>query len=135
MRSFVLLPTNLMDYNLCSEKAKKCEHCSSILMHKKPSVTLLHFHMSEVMINKFTNEFPVLIRDHTLIAQRLANDQNGIKLCGLLQFQDLSMALEVQPQQLVGMFPQEKIEIPPFTQKYLEMITEKWWPHESKSWQ
>lgn len=104
-----------MDYNLCPEKARKCEHQSSILMHKKPSVTLFHFHMSEVSIEKFNNEFPVLIRDHALIAQRLTNDQNGIKLCGLLQFQDLSMVLEVQPQPIVGMFSQEKIEIPPFT--------------------
>lgn len=26
LRSFILLPTNLMDYNLCPEKARKCEH-------------------------------------------------------------------------------------------------------------
>ena len=53
----------------------------------------------------------------------------------MLQLQDLSIALEVQPQPIVTMLSQEKIEVPPFTQQYLEMITEKWWPHESKSWQ
>lgn len=74
LRSFILLPTNLINYNICPEKAVKCEHCSSILMHKKPSVTLFHFHMSEVSINKFTDEFPILIRDHALIARQLPND-------------------------------------------------------------
>ncbi|KAH0571411.1 hypothetical protein SS50377_27712 [Spironucleus salmonicida] len=107
-----------------------------ILKFKQLSYPSFHINMSEALVTGFDQSFPLLLRDHSFDSSSYQQIMgSNFAYNGLLQFQDMSLIVEVKDQPFLYDTPLVKISMPPFKEQFIEDLAQSFWPQETPQWQ